>query len=254
MENKNKQQFSPFYKVKKMTRIFRIGFGFPLIPTNDNDDHFKFDLRIEIFRYVVHSILFSSIGVYGYYIFYKCTKILNPMLSMHTVLTGTGLSYLDIAALLLINPINQISNFIYIVSFRNGVTGLNKIIHNLSNLNEEFYRILVGMERIQINTKTSQLYLNLRYLLSFILAVIASVILTYSWESILLAKYGDILKLWEKVIFCVVLTWWRVFSKYAQVENHSCMSYIKMGKKLFMKARSHLNATCVIHILQPKRI
>ena len=206
MTNKNKQQFSPFYKVKKMTKSFRLGFGFPLIPTNDNYDHFKFDLRVEFLRYVAFWITSVCVGLYGFYIFYKCTKIMYPILSVHTVLTGSGLSNLDIAALMLISPIHQISNLIYVFSFKNGVTGLNKIIHNLSVMNEKFYKILIGMESIQMKTKISQFYLNLRYLISFILAVIASVILTYSWESIMLENYGDILPLWEKVIFCVILT------------------------------------------------
>ena len=87
--------FSPLIKVRKVILLLRFGFGFPLVSTNDVLTEFKFNSCIELIRYVVFWIVFCLSNMYGFYIFYKCTKIANPIRSFQNILGNIGLSHLD---------------------------------------------------------------------------------------------------------------------------------------------------------------
>ena len=206
MLNEAERSFSPFYKVKKELWVLRHIFGFPLIATNDGFDDFKFNPWLEIFRYLIFWILFCCSSSYGFYTSYKCTNELNPMHSLEKVWGGIGLSFLDVGVLTAIAPINHFCNLLYIFSFRNGVIGINRISKNLTKLNEEFHGILVGYTNVIIKTKKVQCHLQLRNFFIFIIALIAAIMMAYSWESMMFKKYPNILSFGEKASFVVILT------------------------------------------------
>ena len=206
MLNKTERSFSPFYKVKKQLWVLRHIFGFPLTATNNDFDDFRFNSLLEIFRYLVFWILFCCSSSYGFYTSYKCTNELNPMRSLEKVWGGIGLSFLDVGVVTAIAPINHFCNLFYIFSFRNGVIGINRISKNLTKLNEECHGILVGNTNVIIKTKKAQCNIQLRNFFIFIIALIAAIMMAYSWESMMFKKYPNILSFGEKASFVVILT------------------------------------------------
>ena len=198
--------FSPFYKVKKPLLFFRYTFGFPLTATNGDFSHFEFNSWKELFRYILFWIIFCSSGSYGFYISYKCTKEINPKRSLEKVWSGIGLSYLDLGVMTALAPINHFCNILYILSFRNGVTGINKILKHLTTLNETCQGILMGKNDVIAKTRRSQFYLKLRNFFLIIIAVLAAIMLAYSWVSILFKKYPNILSFGEKATLVIILT------------------------------------------------
>ena len=205
MTDTEEHSFSPFFKVRKVIWSLRYGFGFPLTSTNDNLTQFKFTSCVELVRYVVFWIIFCATSTYGFYIFYKCTNISNPILSTQSILSDIGLSYLDLGVIHVTPFINHIFNMIYIYYFKNGVSGLNKILFNLTMLNEEFHKILLGTNNILAKTKISRFYLHLRNFYLFIMSAIASGMFAYSYEKILFKKYPNVLSLGEKASLFVIL-------------------------------------------------
>ena len=206
MMNENRRYFSPFCKVKKELWFLRHIFGFPLAATNDDLDDFKFNSWLEILRYLVFWIIFGCSSSYGFYVSYKCTNESNPMRSFEKIWSGIGLSVLDIGVMTAIAPINHFFNLLFIFSFRNGFMEINKILKNLTILNKECHRILIGNDNVIIKSKRVRFHLRLRNLFIFMISTIAAIMLAYSWESVLFKKYPNVLSFGEKASFVVILT------------------------------------------------
>ena len=199
------RHFSPFYKVKKIIWVFRFGFGFPLTATNEAYNNFKFNAWLEFLRYIAYSVLLCFSGFYAFYVSYRCTKEWNPIRSLEKIWGGIGLSYLDIGVLLCISPINNSCNALYTLFFRRGVTGINKLLLNLTILNEKFHKILIGNRYIEIKTRKKQFQLYLKHFFLFIIGIMASIIMSISWESTMFDKYPNVLTVGEKVVMVIIL-------------------------------------------------
>ena len=165
--------FSPCQKVRKLTIYLRLCFGFPLSRIGNTADQYKFHNVIESARYILFAIGAALNVIYTYYVQYKATKIANPIQAVKEVFRGIGFSGLDIGALLTISVINHLSNFIYFISFKRTVVGLNKTLRYLTRINEELHTYLSDKNLVfrGNNISCSHLYLRL-----FTLEIIALLI------------------------------------------------------------------------------
>ena len=221
MKNTKYDDFSPFQKVRKLTIYLRLFFGFPLSRIENTIDQYKFHNVIESMRYILFNIGAGLNGIYTVYFQFKATKIVNPILSMKEVFRGIGFSGLDIGALLIISVINHLSNFIYFISFKRTVVGLNKTLHYLTKLNEELHTYLSNKNLVFRRNNISCFYLYLRLFTLEIIAILTSGMLSYSWTKLFFRKYSSLFTTGEKVTFSVSMFFSSLFSIYPPMTKSS---------------------------------
>ena len=205
MKSSNANCFSPFHKVKKLILCLRLLLGFPLSPVGNTLDQYKFDNLATFIKYGAFMIGAFLGGFYSFYLLYKATEISNPILAIKESFTGIGFSGLDIGVLIVISPINYTCNFLYLLSFKRGVSGINKISRHLTTLNEEFHNLLFQKSHAHLKNKCGYFFLYFRLIMLAILAMIAAGTFSYSWTKIVFRKYSSSFATGEKAAFSIIM-------------------------------------------------
>ena len=180
MSSINRDNFSPFFKDKKLVLALRLLFGFPLKPTNEAFDQFAFKPVLEYSRLAL--ALCVQVVCFGYitYIPMKQLNIWNPWKAVHQYTNSVGISDMDYAVIILL-PILQMAIFIsYFLSFKKAKVGLNKILGLLIKVKEETYGTGRGMK---LHHSTPYW----RFLLIFAIFVLAVALNTFCWPNLMLS-------------------------------------------------------------------
>ena len=167
--------------------------GFPLKPTNSQYQRFEFNPWIEGGRYVLYLSIPIAGGIYLVYLNMKFHNTNNLLKIMEINKNELGLSNMDMLVYQTLPILNYISNSFYLLSIKKSVTGINKILHKLSKINEDIYRITEGPYLNSVisndNTSTYRYYKHSTILV--VIVVFAAAMMTASW-SIFFIKSVDI--------------------------------------------------------------
>ena len=176
-----------------MIIFLRIMLGFPLKPTNSQYQRFEFNPWIEGGRYVLYLSIPIAGGIYLVYLNMKFHNTNNLLKIMEINKNELGLSNMDMLVYQTLPILNYISNSFYLLSIKKSVTGINKILHKLSKINEDIYRITEGPYLNSVisndNTSTYRYYKHSTILV--VIVVFAAAMMTASW-SIFFIKSVDI--------------------------------------------------------------
>ena len=172
--------FSPFYKAKKLILALRWLLGFPLKPTNEAFNQFAFQPFLECPRLVL--ALSIPVVCFGYinYIAMKQLNIWNPLEAFQQYTNSVGISGLDFVVIMLLPLQSWILSIAYFFSFKNAHVGLNKILWFLTKINEEIYDMNRGMQFFYETPFW-------RFIFILVIFVMAIGMYTFCWVSILLA-------------------------------------------------------------------
>ena len=182
---------SALFKRRHMIIFLRIMFGFPLKRSDSQYQRFEFNPWLEGGRYVLYlSIPFAS-GIYLVYLNMKFHNTNNLFKIMEINKNVLGLSDMDMLVYQTLPFLNYISNFCYLLSIKTLVTGINQILHILSKVNADLYRITEGPYLNSVisndNTSTYKYYKNSTILV--VIVVFAASMMTACWSTFFINTY-----------------------------------------------------------------
>lgn len=182
---------SALFKRKHMILFLRIMLGFPLKRTDSQYHHFEFNPWLEGGRYVLYLSIPIASGVYLVYLSMKFNNTTNLFKIVKINKNVLGLSDMDMLVYQTLPFLNYVSNFFYLLSIKKSVTGINKILHILSKINGDLYRIT---ERPYLNsvvsndsTSTYKYYKNSTILV--VIVVFAAAMMTACWSTFFINTY-----------------------------------------------------------------
>ena len=189
--------------------------GFPLKRTDWQYQHFEFNPWLEGGRYVMYLSIPIATGIYLVYLNMKFHNTNNLLKIMEINKNQLGLSNMDMLVYQTLPILNYISNSFYLLSIKKSVTGINKILHILSKINGDLYRIT---ERPYLNsvvsndsTSTYKYYKNSTILV--VIVVFAAAMMTACWSTFFINTYDiEKVKVYEIVglvtaVLCSQLTY-----------------------------------------------
>ena len=197
---KNRNQYSPFFKIRTWFKVSNCFFGFPLNSISEEFNRFEFNPWIQYPKFFV----FNSVVVLGFcymvYLFMKVTDIWNPLDAFNYTLGKFGFSDLDKAVMNGYPLLALISNFVHFIQFKKEKDGFNKICKMLTLVNQE----IDGAHRssnIGYKKKNNSIYVNL--ILVSIIMVLTLATYSTSWITIFFSASTENLSKAEKIAFCI---------------------------------------------------
>ena len=176
---------SALFKRKHMILFLRIMLGFPLKRTDSQYHHFEFNPWLEGGRYVLYLSIPIASGVYLVYLSMKFNNTTNLFKIVKINKNVLGLSDMDMLVYQTLPILNYISNSFYLLSIKKSVTGINKILHKLSKINEDLYRITEESYLNSVisnnNNSTYRYYKHSTILV--VIVVFAAAMMTASWST-----------------------------------------------------------------------
>ena len=206
---------SALFKRRHMIIFLRIILGFPLKPNDPQYHHLEFNKCLEGGRYVLYLSIPIASGIYLVYLSMKFNNTSNLFKIMEINKNVLGLSDMDMLVYQTLPFLNYISNFFYLLSMKKSVTGINKILHKLSKINEDLYRITEGpyLNSVLSNDNTSTYKYSKNSTLLVVIVVFAAAMMTACWSTFFINTYDmDKVKVYEIVglviaVLCSQLTY-----------------------------------------------
>ena len=243
---------SPLFKRRYMIICLRIVFGFPLKRTNSDYNHFEFNPWMEYGRYVLSLSIPMAASAYIVYFNNKIHDTSSIFTVIESNVKELGLSIMDVLVLQSLPFVNYVSNFIHLYSFKKALNGLNKILHQLSEINETLLKI------IQRNRLNSAIYNRKRLksnhgkrsaILVVILCGLAAGLMTACWSLFTLSHDIQNVNVYEIIVFVFaisisVLTY--VYPPMACSAEFLVISLILETKEAFDKFHSIIETTSEI--------
>ena len=175
---------SALFKRRHIIIFLRIMFGFPLKRSDSQYQRFEFNPWLEGGRYVLYLSIPIAGGIYLVYLNMKFHNTNNLLKIMEINKNELGLSNMDMLVYQTLPILNYISNSFYLRSIKKSVTGINKISHKLSKINEDLYRITKGPYLSSVisndNNSTYRYYKHSTILV--VIVVFAAAMMTASWS------------------------------------------------------------------------
>ena len=206
---------SALFKRRHMIIFLRIILGFPLKPTDSQYHRFEFNPWLEGGRYVLYLSIPIASGIYLVYLSMKFNNTNNLFKIMEINKNVLGLSNMDMLVYQTLPILNYISNFSYLLSMKKSVTGINKILHKLSKINEDLYRITDGpyLNSVLSNDNTSIYKYYKNSTLLVVIVVFAAAMMSACWSTFFINTYEmEKVKVYEIVglviaVLCSQLTY-----------------------------------------------
>ena len=168
-----------------MIIFLRTMLGFPLKRTNSQYQRFEFNPLLEGGRYGLYLSIPIAGGIYLVYLNMKFHNTNNLLKIMEINKKELGLSNMDMLVYQTLPILNYISNSFYLLSIKKSVTGINKILHKLSKINEDLYRITEESYLNSVisnnNNSTYRYYKHSTILV--VIVVFAAAMMTASWST-----------------------------------------------------------------------
>ena len=197
---KNRNQYSPFFKIKTLLQGSNCFFGFPLSSISEEFNRFEFNPWIQYPKFFV----FNSLVVLGFcymvYLFMKVADIWNPLEAFNYTLGKFGFSDLDKVVMNGYPLIALLSNFVHFIQFKKEKDGFNNICKMITDVNEEIYGARCS-SNIAYKKKNDSIYMNL--ILTSIIMVLTLATYCTSWITIFFSGPTDNLSKVEKIAFCI---------------------------------------------------
>ena len=182
---------SALFKRKHMILFLRFMLGFPLKRTDSQYHHFEFNPWLEGGRYLLYLAIPMVSGIYLVYLSMKFNNTTNLFKIIEINKNVLGLSDMDMLVYQTLPFLNYISNFCYLLSIKTLVTGINQILHILSKVNADLYRITEGPYLNSVisndNTSTYKYYKNSALLV--VIVFFAAAMMTACWSTFFINTY-----------------------------------------------------------------